>query len=69
MNEYMSREVLEVRGTDAETYVRTRTGWWLVQSVDFDGDRVERREPPDEAVSLSVAVCADLELPDEIFED
>jgi len=64
----MKHKVLECRGTDNETYVKTRSGWWLVQSLDWETDRVERRAPPEEAVVLSVSVCADLELPDEIFE-
>jgi len=64
----MERNILECRGTDNETYVKTRSGWWLVQTPDGDSDHVERRAPPEEAVVLSVSVCADLELPDEIFE-
>lgn len=54
-------DVLEARGTDHETFVRTHVGWWRVQST--DGYPVQRIAcPPPEAERLNPEICLDLDL-------
>lgn len=55
-------------GTDQETFlVNDRGEVWLIQSVNFSDERVEKiAEMPNTAVPLSDELCADIDIPERI---
>jgi hypothetical protein len=59
-----------VYGTEAETWVRTRKGLYLIQSPDLQGELEDHTAHglPENAVELSAAICADLEIPGDLLE-
>lgn len=64
-----ARAKVVVYGTESETWVKTRKGLFLVQSPDLRGDYEDHTAYglPENAVELSAAICADMEVPDELL--
>jgi hypothetical protein len=61
---------MKIYGTESETWVKTRKGLFLVQSPDLQGEFEDHSSVglPENAVELSAAICADLEIPGDLLE-